>query len=219
MLEHLLLLDPNRVQRLLDAASQRGWATPNRWQVQLGVLRMWHRILFRSDTIGTCSDQPVRSTWRARLLRWRPLRFPFLLKERAIMPWDLSGLASSEERLVQHVLAAHHDRTQCVYDLQILSLSEGWLEKLEEALVDVVDTEEPRAEWLKDLTVFEGYHEAALEAVRAIRSGAEELNPDDAHNPDISFRAYLAWCAAQPPTPADTWRSWRAGALPAEVSS
>ncbi len=36
------------------------------------------------------------------------------------------------------------------------------------------------------------------------------LEPDpDASDPDISFLAYLDWCASQPPTLGQSWRAWR----------
>ena len=52
-----------------------------------------------------------------------------------------------------------------------------------------------RARWLRDLTVFEGYHEALLVAVEAALGGKLELSDADARSPDVSLRAYLAWCA------------------------
>lgn len=70
---------------------------------------------------------------------------------------------------------------------------------------------DPQAAWLKDLVVFEGYHERLLAAAEAMLSGADELELADATNPDVSFRAYLRWCAAQPATPQETWKAWRSG--------
>ncbi len=67
MWAYALLLDPDRVADRLQRIHASGLvrATPNLWQVALGVLRMLHRLAFRSDTVGTCAD-PVRATWRAR---------------------------------------------------------------------------------------------------------------------------------------------------------
>lgn len=209
----LLLVRPDRVQARLDAiaAMELVPTTPNLWQIELGVLRMWHRTLCRSDTIGTCADHPVRGTRRARWLARRPLRFPFLVREKAIAPWDMSGLAQSSERLMGHLLGAHHDATQFVYDLQILRAHPGALEALRARLDAVLDGSDPRGPWLKDLCVFEGYHEALSAGLDRVLAGAAELRPEDADDPDISFLAYLGWCARQPPTPAATRAAWRAG--------
>ena len=86
---HALLLRPERIERNLERIRRAGMVerTPNLWQITLGVLRMWHRVIFRAETIGTCTD-PVRASLRARLLLHRPLRFPFLLAERVIAPLD-----------------------------------------------------------------------------------------------------------------------------------
>lgn len=209
----LLLYLPRRVQQGLSRVVEVGLVdrTPTLWQVELGVLRMWHRILFRSETIGTCHDQRVRPTWRARLLAWRPLRGPFLFWERAITPWDLSGFLASRDQIRRHLLGAHHDGTQFVYDLQLARLHPGLLPELREAAAAVVEGRDPRGEWLRDLCVFQGYHEALLAAVDAVLAGADELAEDDGHDPDISFRAYLRWCLRQPPTPAATWDAVKAG--------
>jgi hypothetical protein len=148
----------------------------------------------------------VRASWRARLLAWRPLRFPFLLAERAIAPWDLTGLLSSRERLLRHVIAAHHDGEQLIYDLEILASHDGALEELRERARRIVTNEDTRAAWLRDLTVFEGYHEEVLRLVEEALA-----QPARSEDPDISFLAYLEWCARQPETPAATWEAWTDG--------
>jgi hypothetical protein len=210
---HLILIQPARVARGLERAAASGLVEepPNLWQVSLGVLRMWHRLLFRSETVGTSRQAPVRGTWRARLLAPRPLRFPFLLAERAVAPLDFSGLASDEGRITRHLLGAHHDGRQFAYDLELLRCHPGALERVEEAARAIVEGRDPRASWLRDLVVFEGYHEALLAAVTAARRGELGLSSAEARDPDISFRAYLQWCAAQPATPAATWLALRAG--------
>jgi hypothetical protein len=209
---YLLLTRPRQVQEQLQAVQAAGVVeqTPNLWQIELGVVRMWHRTLFRSETIGTCAN-PVRNTWRARVLRRRALRFPFLLRAKAIAPWDMSGLAQPSDRLIAHLLGAHHDATQFVYDLQILRAYPGALEKLRARLDRVLDGSDPQAEWLKDLCVFEGYHSALSEGLDRILAGVDELAPADASDPDVSFFAYLRWCAEQPSTPAATLQALRAG--------
>jgi hypothetical protein len=212
LLSRLLLLSPRRIATSLARVEQAGLVerTPNVWQLTLGVIRMWHRVLFRYDTIGT-SPHSVRSSWRARLLAWRPLRFPFLLAERAIAPWDLTGLWSSRERLLRHVLGAHHDGLQLVYDLEILGCHAGALEELRDRARAIVERDDDRSRWLRDLTVFEGYHEEVLEAVEATLAGRSLVDDATAADPDVSFAAYLSWCARQPATPEATWRAWQLG--------
>lgn len=210
----LLLLRPNRVRFNLEAVRQASLVerVPNLWQIELGVLRMWHRILFRPETIGMSAAHPVRPGWRARLLEKRPLRFPFLLREGSVAPWDLSGLLSTPERLIRHMLGTHHDGNQFVYDLQMLSIHPGRTEELLEQARAVVENRDPkRAAWLRDLVVYEEYHETLFEVVLRATRGSVELPPDEQRDPDISFLAYLDWCASQPTTPAETWRAWRQG--------
>lgn len=207
-----LLLRPARIQAHLDQIREAGLVdrTPNLWQLSLGVVRMQHRMLFRSDSVGTCS-QPVRATWRARLLENRAVRLPFLLRERAIAPLNLSGLLSSPERVVRHLVGAHHDGNQFAYDLQMLAAHAGWLERVRDAAREVVETHTPRSRWLRDLCVFEGYHAALLAAAERAMAGDFSLPERDRDDPDVSFFAYLRWCAVQPETPAETWALVRTG--------
>ena len=89
-----LLLSPN--SEALDTISKsprNSVNIPNLWQVGLGVLRMYHRLVFRSETIGTGPLGAVRSTWRSKILRHRMVRGPVLWSQGAIA--DLSGLSSS----------------------------------------------------------------------------------------------------------------------------
>ena len=211
-LSRLLLVDPDRVAARLDELRAAGVApVPTPWQVTLGVLRMWHRVVFRSDTIGTCRDHRPRSTWRARLLAWRPLRFPFLLAERAVHPLDFSGLRSDEDRVVRHLLGAHHDGVQFLYDLELLRDRPGALARVREEARRVVEVDDARSRWLRDLVVFERYHENRLAAVDAFLAGSFPASEVERRDPDIAFSAYLAWCAAQPATPDETWRALREG--------
>jgi hypothetical protein len=180
---------------------------PNLWQIHLGVLRMWHRVLFRSGTIGTSTVHAVRATWRARWFEARPLRFPFLLAEGAIAPLDFSGLVSSPDRILRHLLAAHHDRNQFAYDLELLRAHPGWLERVRSAAEEIVEHDTPRSRFLRDLTVYESYHEDLLAAVTRALAGEETLNHVERQDPDVSFLAYLRWCARQPETPRETWEA------------
>jgi len=208
----LILLQPEAVLGNLERLRAAGAAAelPNAWQLCLGVLRMWHRLLYRPDTVGTCSGGTVRRTWRARLLEKKPLRLPFLLAERAVAPLDFTGLASSPDRVIRHLLGAHHDANQFVYDLELLA-HHGRLDELHAAVRDIVERDTPRSRWLRDLTVFEGYHEHLLAAVERALAEGPAMTADEARDPDISFGAYLRWCARQPATPAATLDAWRDG--------
>lgn len=212
LLSKLLLFRPDRIADALARveASGRVPNTPNTWQITLGVLRMWHRMFFRSETVGYSLD-PVRAPLRAKLLALRPLRFPFLLRERAIAPLDFSGLLSERERVIRHLLGAHHDKNQFVYDLEMLSLQDGALEEVLVRARDVVDARDPRHAYLRDLCVYERYHEHLVDAVEAYLAGESRLTDAERRDPDVSFFAYLAWCAGQPPTPEETWSLLRRG--------
>lgn len=208
-----LLLFPERIGQNLERVRAAGVVprTPNRWQIGLGVLRMWHRVLFRSETIGTCADDPVRPTWRARALEHRALRAPFLMAERAIAPLDFSGLASSPERVIRHLLGAHHDKNQFAYDFSLLLAHPGRLEELVERALAVVEGTDPRADWLRDLVVYEGYHERLLASAEDALERGVRLPADEANDPDISFEGYMRWCAAQPATLEETLEAYRRG--------
>ena len=208
-----LFIQPGRIAQGLERvrALELVDPCPNLWQLELGVMRMWHRALFRSDTIGTCTDFAPRKTWRARLLHNRILRGPFLLAERAIAPWDMTGLFSPPERIIRHLLGAHHDREQCIYDFSLLRLHPGALADFRTRLAAVVDGTHPRAEWLRDLCVYEQYHEQLLHHLDAWEAGTLTLPEAIADDPDISFEAWLRWCAAQPDTQAKWHAARRAG--------
>jgi hypothetical protein len=184
---------------------------PTPWQLSLGVMRLWHRLMTRPDTVGS-SASPIRATWRARLLAHKSVRFWALLAERAIAPLDFTGLASPPARVIRHLLGAHHDQHQFVYDLELLA-HHGALDALHAAVRQVVADDGARGRWLRDLVVYDGYHEALLDAVeRALADGpTAQLTPEERVDPDVSFAAYLRWCARQPATPGETLAAWRAG--------
>ena len=208
----LILVDAARIERRLDDVARSGLVAhvPNAWQITLGVLRMWHRLLFRSEEIGT-SARPPRPTLRARLFDLRPLRFPFLLAERAVAPHDFSGLLSDRERVLCHLLGAHHEGEQFVYDLEMLSVDPGALQELYRRARQVVENDTPRTRWLRDLTVYEGYHEDLLAAAERAVRGELGYPPERRDDPDTRFVAYLAWCARQPQSYEGTLAAWRAG--------
>jgi len=209
-----LMLSPNAIEESLMRAEAAGLVVrrPTLVQVLLGIVRMQVRVAARPDSVGTCTSQRVRPTWRARLLAPRPLRFPFLLAERAIAPLDFSGLASSRERVIRHLLGAHHDGVQFLYDMQLLSMHEGALEELLARTRDVVEGRDPRAEWLRDLCVFERYHEELLQTLEAFMQRSS-IAPEVANDPDITLTAYLAWCAAAPTSMAEMLRRLRDGSF------
>ncbi|MFO0667376.1 MAG: hypothetical protein U0174_25725 [Polyangiaceae bacterium] len=204
----LVLIDPKGVERGLErvraAKVLPEESVPNTWQVTLGVLRMWQRVVYRNHEIGSGGGIPPRKTWRAKVLARKPLRFPFLVAERAIAPLDFSGLLSSRERIIHHLLSAHHDGDEFVYDFELLRLHDGALEEVARRAREVATSDSPRAVWLRDLCVFEGYHarlaEAAEREIAKVPSRAAPENPD----PDGSFFGYLAWCATQPATLRET---------------
>lgn len=183
---------------------------PTAWQLCLGVLRLWHRLIFRGETVGTSPGGRVRDSWRARWLERKVLRLPFLMMERAVNPLDFTGLRSAPERLISHLIGAHHDANQFVFDLELMS-GHGQLEVLRERVRKIVDGSDPRAAWLRDLVVFEGYHEQLAAAVERAIARGPELSDDEAEDPDLSLRGAMRWCARQPATPAATLAAWRAG--------
>lgn len=204
-----LLIDPDRVLRNVARMRAAGVvdASPNAWQLSLAVLRLWHRVVFRTETVGT-SRQPVRDTPRARLLANRAVRLPCLLASRAVVPFDFTGLRSEPARLIDHLLGAHHDGNQFVFDLEILA-GHGALDELATRVAAVLDGSDPRAAWLRDLTVHVGYHEALARAVAAARPGGPRLGDAEAVDPDLTLRGLIAWCARQPGSPAATIAAWR----------
>ncbi len=210
-----LVLFPDAIEQSLLRAEASGLVSsrPTLFQILLGIVRMQVRVASRPESVGTCTRQPVRATWRARALAPRALRFPFLLAERAIAPLDFSGLASSRERVIRHLLGAHHDGAQLVYDLELLSMHEGALDELLRRTRDVVQGRDPRAEWLRDLCVFERYHEELLETLEAFMEGRARMAPALAHDPDITLTGYLAWCARAPTSLTEALRRHREGSF------
>lgn len=201
------LVAPNRVKRNLDAMDLSPEERPTLWQLSLGVMRMWDRMAFRSETVGLCETDPPRQTKRARLLQFRALRLPALLAFGSVSPWDLTGLLSSPKRLIRHILGTHHDKDQAIYDLEILSRYPGGIETLRAQVRDIIDGCSPYAELARDLVVYENYHEKLLEIIDDFVANGPPPSP----NPDVSFAAYVKWCTNQPSSPRSTLAQWRAG--------
>ncbi len=210
LLERMLLIDPARVQANAARAHQAGMidATPTTWQLSLIVLRLWHRVLFRTDTVGMSSARPVRPSLRARLLRHRAVRLPCLLAERAVAPLDFTGLLSPPDRLIRHLLGAYHDQNQFVFDLEILSLYPGKLEELAGEVAALLDQDSARSRWLRDLTVYDGYHETLRAAAERAAADGVALHPAEADDPDLTLTGALRWALRQPATPGASMRAW-----------
>lgn len=213
LLTRLLLLRPARVRRMLGEAEARGLIAeaPNEWQITLGVLRMVHRMISRPNSIGLSKDRPPRRGLASALLRNRALRFPFVLAVGAVRPWDLSGLLTRPKDLIRHLVGTHHDRHQFAYDLQILSLTPGALEQALEEALRTRDIDDARSRLMKDLCVFEGYHDRLAVAVERALEGDFQLTAEEAEDPDVSFEAYLRWCKSQPSSPRETLAAIREG--------
>lgn len=209
----LLLYNPKQIRRNLLRLSAEGYIdeVPNLWQVFMGVLYMWHRLAFRPETIGVATDEPVRPTWRARLLANKAVRLPFLLRERAITPLDFTGFGSAPDRIIAHLLGAYHPGDNFIYDLQALSAHPGKLEELHERTLALLEGRDQRAEWLRDLAVYEGYHERLRAAVERGLRGDFSVGAEA--NADTTVPAFVAWCAAQPATPLEALAAWRRGEL------
>ncbi len=211
----LLLVRPARVVAALRLLADGAVVpeVPNLWQIELGVLRMLHRVLFRSHTIGLSRSQPVRPTRRAQWLQFRALRIPLLLAHGALRPWDLSGLASTPAQLRRHLLGTHHDALQFVYDLQILACHPGALATLRAEAAAVVQQRSAHGERLRDLCVFDRYHETLLAELDRVLANGFVLPEAVTADPDVSLYAWLQWCARQPSTPSASWIAWREGRL------
>jgi len=217
---YLILVTPTRVFQNLElclrAYPVADTLTP--WQLCLAVLRMWHRLFFNPETIGLCSADPVRKSWRARCFQWRPLRFPFLLGFGSIKPLDYTGLRQTPKGLIRHVLGTHHEGKQSVYDLQVLQ-AYGVIDDLYVQTQTIVDGTDKRHEWFKDLCVYESYHERLLARLDAWKAGEDELTPAERVNPDLALSGTLKWCSEQPKTPMATYRAWRRGQFKIEMKA
>jgi len=232
LLERLLLLDAAAVeaslQALVDNARTLSDADrrllppgalperfPSRAQVSRAVARMLRRLVVEPNAFGL-SSSPPRLNLRARLLRNRTVRLPFLLAAGSVVPGDLSGMRSSPAVVRRHLLGTHHDVmhgvAQARYDLELLALHPGELQGLRDECAAVVDGSHPRAALYRDLCVYQGYHEGLLALLDDV---LEHGLPHEA-DPDASFFAMLRWCAAQPDAP-PRWRSvWGEAAAPVD---
>ncbi|MDF1661466.1 MAG: hypothetical protein P1V97_06820 [Planctomycetota bacterium] len=210
----LLLIRPGRIRENLEKvrAAKLVEKTPNRWQIFLGVMRMLYRTIYYPESVGLSTEFAVRPGWRARLFQYRFIRGPFLFWEGSVAPLDLSGLASQRETLIRHLLGTHHDGDGAIYDLRLLSIQPGALDELKDRLLAVIEKDCGRSHWLKDLCVYEEYHNQLLEIVERVLAGNWETTPGEGII-DTSFESYLDWCATRPDNPKESWRAWREGRL------
>ena len=210
-----VLRNPERVEWHLDRLYElrRIDAKPNLWQVTMGVAYMLHRMTFRPETIGVDDDSPVRDTWRARLLHHRAFRFPFLVWNKAIYPLDLTGLSGTMQEKHLHLVGAYHPGDNALYDLECMACDPASLVKLRADVVEILGTPSARARFLKDLTVYQGYHERLLHLIDRAMAGDFAPAPGKEDHPDTTLRGFLRWCAAQPETPEATFNAALQGRL------
>jgi hypothetical protein len=217
LLERLLLLDAAAVEASLQtlADNARTLSEKDRRLLPPGALpeRFPSRAQVEPDAFGL-SSSPPRLNLRARLLRNRTVRLPFLLAVGSVVPGDLSGMRSSPAVVRRHLLGTHHDVmhgvAQARYDLELLALHPGELQGLRDECAAVVDGSHPRASLYRDLCVYQGYHEGLLALVDDVLKHGLPYEAD----PDASFFAMLRWCATQPDAP-PRWRSvWGEAAAP-----
>jgi hypothetical protein len=190
---------PDDVARLLPPGALPT-TFPTRARLSRAVARMLRRLVVEPGAFGL-STAPPRRNLRARLLRGRALRLPFLLAEGSVVPGDLSGLRSSRDVVIRHLLGTHHDVqrgiAQARYDLEILALHQDGLPTLRAACAAVVDGTHRKAGLYRDLCVYDGYHEGLLALVDDVLEHGFPAEDD----PDLSFFAMLRFCAALPDTP------------------
>ena len=91
--------------------------------------------------------------------------------------------------------------------------AKGALEELRSRALAIAHGDDRRSAYLRDLVVYEGYHEHLAEAAGVALDGRSELSDAERRDPDVSFVAYLAWCARQPATPAAHTRGASSGPL------
>ena len=149
----------------------------------------------------------------ARLLEQRWIRFPFLLREGSVVPWDLSGLLSTPERLMTHLLGTHHDGLQFVYDMRdadarIRARSRScaiararWSSTTRRARAGCATCASTSATTRRC---------SRWSSARCTRRRHAAARPRPTIRTSRSSPT-CDWCALQPATPRETWRAWRAG--------
>ncbi len=210
---NLLHFRPRQIERRLGQLHDAGIVAqrPTLWQLWLGTVYMYHRAVFRPQTIGVDPSSVVRDTLRARLWTVRPLRAPFVLGW-AVNPLDHTGLGSSTRHVIRHLLGAFHPGDNLHYDLQIIAQDPGALEQLRDELAAVVDGTHPWAEFYRDVVVYDGYHARALQIVEGwIARGNREPDGMRHNHADTTLTGFVAWCCRQPSTPRATLAALMSG--------
>ena len=207
----LLLYNPPLVMKHLQLLHQRGHipAVPGAWQVSHYVLYMWHRIIFRYNTVGTHASDDVRDTWRARLWTERVMRFPFLVAEGAVNgQYDTTGLGITVDRKIKHLVGAFHPGDNFMYDLALVDCYPGKMAELRQKVLHVLEHDNDRTRFLRDLVVYDDYHQRLLAAIDRVMAGdwSMTLAANDT-NPDTSILNFAKWCLKQPQTPGESFQA------------
>lgn len=208
---YLLLHDPRQLQKNLHLLKERGHIQeiPSLWQVVLGISHMWHFTVANVDAIGTSQEAPVRDNPRARLLKNQFIRFFALMAEGSINPLDRTGLALSPKRKMRHVLGTFHATGEMaqtvIYDLQLLDCYPGALKTLGQRLEKLLKQPDARDEWIKDMAVYQGYHEDLVPVVKRCLKGDFSVNvPTQREGDDYTVTSFVERCLGFPPTPQAT---------------
>ncbi len=204
---YAVLWRPDRLVDNLRMLYLRGHTegVPNLWQVFQGTWFYWYRYFFRSGTVGLDTQHQVRDTFLAKMLQNKALRTPVLFAWGATGPrLDITGLAVPVDYKVRHLIGAYHPGDNAVYDLQYVDCFPGKLEELRDWVVKVLDEDTPGHRFVKDLNIYEHYHERLLWQVQEALEGRFSVAAENAHNPDTSTTVHVRWCLNAPATPEET---------------
>ncbi len=208
---YLLLHNPRLLQKNLGLLKERGHIQeiPTLWQVVQGISHMWRFTVANVDAIGTSQEAPVRDNPRAHLLKNQFIRFFALMAEGSINPLDRTGLALTPKRKMRLVLVTFHATGEMaqtvIYDLQLLDCYPGALKTLGQRLEKLLKQPDARDEWIKDMAVYEGYHEDLVPVVKRCLKGDFVVHvPTQREGDDYTVTSFVERCLGFPPTPAET---------------
>ncbi len=212
---HVLLHNPELLQQHLRMLHEQGFTTgvPNLWQVYQHWALSVARAFKRGKVPGMDPDAPVRDTPGAQLLQFPAIRFWGLLFEGAINPWDYTGLALTPQRKMKHVMGAYHFDHTFIYDLEVIALYPGALEQLRDQCLEVLNRDTARTRWLRDLTVYEGYHENLLRCVERCLAGDFSVPDDLKDDRSVKVSYFVEDALALPQTPEATLQAILSGKL------
>lgn len=205
---HLLLHNPKLLQKNLRLLKERGHIReiPTLWQVFQGMAQQWWYTVNNLETLGHDFENPIRDSIGAKLLQPHAMRFLPLMIEGAINPADRTGLALTPERKMRHILGTHHPPETVIYDLQLLDCYPGALDTLRAKLVAIIEGDDFKSRWLKDLVVYEGYHESILPTVDRAIAGDFSVSLPPRPGDDFTVGSFAERCLACPPKPDGTIR-------------